>query len=83
MYVCMYVHAYIPTRQSTWHGALCPTRQCPTSFWITWSEIRTKGPDGLEPIRVTRVRCYDHNFLRFSPIFGGKNGVFLKKQSYD
>jgi hypothetical protein len=24
-------------------------------------------------------RCYDHNFLRFSPIFGEKIGVFLKK----
>jgi hypothetical protein len=28
-------------------------------------------------------RCYDHNFLRFSPIFGEKIGVFLKKQCYD
>jgi hypothetical protein len=27
----------------------------------------------------TRGRCYDHNFLRFSPIFG-KIGVFLKNQ---
>jgi hypothetical protein len=25
-------------------------------------------------------RCYDHNFLRFSPIFGEKIGVFLKKK---
>jgi hypothetical protein len=23
-------------------------------------------------------RCYDHNFLLFFPIFGGKNGVFPK-----
>jgi hypothetical protein len=28
-------------------------------------------------------RCYDHNFLRFSTIFGKKIGVFLKKQCYD
>jgi hypothetical protein len=28
-------------------------------------------------------RCYDHNFLRFLPIFGEKNGVFLKNQCYD
>jgi hypothetical protein len=28
-------------------------------------------------------RCYDHNFLRFSPIFGEKIGVFLKKQCSD
>jgi hypothetical protein len=28
-------------------------------------------------------RCYDHNFLRFLPIFGEKIGVFLKKQCYD
>jgi hypothetical protein len=28
---------------------------------------------------TSRGRCYDHNFLRFSPIFGEKIGVFLKK----
>jgi hypothetical protein len=28
-------------------------------------------------------RCYDHNFLRFSPIFGEKIVVFLKNQCYD
>jgi hypothetical protein len=28
-------------------------------------------------------RYYDHNFLRFSPIFGEKIGVFLKKQCND
>jgi hypothetical protein len=28
-------------------------------------------------------RCYDHNFLRFSTIFGEKFGVFLKNQCYD
>jgi hypothetical protein len=33
--------------------------------------------------RVTRGRCYDHNFLRFLPIFGEKIGVFLKNQCYD
>jgi hypothetical protein len=32
---------------------------------------------------TTRGRCYDHNFLRFSPIFGEKIGVFLKNQCYD
>jgi hypothetical protein len=30
-------------------------------------------------LRVTRGRCYDHNFLRFLPICGEKIGVFLKK----
>jgi hypothetical protein len=30
-----------------------------------------------------RGRCYDHNFLRFLPIFGEKIGVFLKNQCYD
>jgi hypothetical protein len=34
-------------------------------------------------VRVTRGRCYDHNFLRFSTIFGEKIGVFLKNQCYD
>jgi hypothetical protein len=32
---------------------------------------------------VTRGRCYDHSFLRFSTIFGEKIGVFLKNQCYD
>jgi hypothetical protein len=27
-------------------------------------------------------RCYDHNLLRFSTIFGEKIGVFLKNQCY-
>jgi hypothetical protein len=31
----------------------------------------------------TWSRCYDHNFLRFFPIFGEKNGVFLKNHCYD
>jgi hypothetical protein len=33
--------------------------------------------------KVTWGRCYDHNFLRFLPIFGEKIGVFLKNQCYD
>jgi hypothetical protein len=32
---------------------------------------------------VTRGRCYDHNFLRFSTIFGEKIGVFPINQCYD
>jgi hypothetical protein len=28
--------------------------------------------------KATRGRCYDHNFLRFSTIFGEKNGFFSK-----
>jgi hypothetical protein len=28
----------------------------------------------------TRGRCYDHNFLRFSPIFGETIGVFIKNR---
>jgi hypothetical protein len=31
----------------------------------------------------SRGRCYDHNFLRFFPFSGEKNGVFLKYQCYD
>jgi hypothetical protein len=33
--------------------------------------------------RVTRGRCYDHNFLPFLTIFGETIGVFLKYQCYD
>jgi hypothetical protein len=33
--------------------------------------------------RVTRGLCYDHNFLRFSTLFGEKYCVFLKNQCYD
>jgi hypothetical protein len=32
---------------------------------------------------VLRGRCYDHNFLRFFPIFGEKIGVLLENQCYD
>jgi hypothetical protein len=32
---------------------------------------------------VARGRCYDHNFLRFFPIFSEKIGVLLKYQCYD
>jgi hypothetical protein len=28
--------------------------------------------------RAARDRCYDHNFLRFLPIFGNNIGVFSK-----
>jgi hypothetical protein len=31
-------------------------------------------------IRSPWGRCYDHNFLRFSPIFVAKNGAFLKNK---
>jgi hypothetical protein len=34
-------------------------------------------------IRPIWDRCYDHNFLRFSTIFGEKIGVFRKNQCYD
>jgi hypothetical protein len=30
--------------------------------------------------RLTRGRCYDHNFLRCLTIFGEKIDVFLKNQ---
>jgi hypothetical protein len=33
--------------------------------------------------RPTWGRCYDRNFLRFVPIFGGKIGGFIKYQCYD
>jgi hypothetical protein len=40
---------------------------------------------GFEEIRLTILggggQCYDHNFLRFSPIFRGKMGVFFLKNS--
>jgi hypothetical protein len=32
---------------------------------------------------ASRGRCYDHNFLRLSTIFGERIGVFLKNQCYD
>jgi hypothetical protein len=44
----------------------------PLQFWA-----RT-----IRSVRVTRDRCYDHTFLRFSTIFGEKIGVFLKNQCY-
>jgi hypothetical protein len=44
-------------------------------------EIRRKF--SCNSIRVTRGRCYDHNFRRFFQIVGEKIGVFLKYQCYD
>jgi hypothetical protein len=35
------------------------------------------------PPKAIWGRCYDHNFLRFSTIYGEKIGVFLKYQCYD
>jgi hypothetical protein len=35
-------------------------------FFVNFGKIGTRG------------RCYDHNFLRFLPIFGEKIGVFSK-----
>jgi hypothetical protein len=41
-------------------------------------------PSLYTPINLpSRGRCYDHNFLRFSTIFGEKMAVFLKNQCYD
>jgi hypothetical protein len=37
----------------------------------------------LPGVDLTWGRCYDHNFLRFFPIFGEKFGVFLENQCYD
>jgi hypothetical protein len=38
---------------------------------------------GSHPSPETWGRCYDHNFLRFSTIFGEKIALFLKNQCYD
>jgi hypothetical protein len=32
--------------------------------------------------QLTRGRCYDHNFLRFLPMFGEKIGVFFIKDDW-
>jgi hypothetical protein len=44
---------------------------------------RRRPGAGFVNFRVTRGRCYDRNFLRLSPTFGEKIGVFLKNQCYD
>jgi hypothetical protein len=57
----------------------------------TWLQVHlcTKKYKHLEhstyfkPYAPTRGRCYDHNFLRFSTIFGEKIGVFPQNQCYD
>jgi hypothetical protein len=33
--------------------------------------------------KTHRGQCYYHNFLRFSPFFGGKTCVFLENLGYD
>jgi hypothetical protein len=42
---------------------------------------RQLGPPSSSP--PSWGRCYDHNFLRFFPIFDEKIGVFLRYQCYD
>jgi hypothetical protein len=44
---------------------------------------RNKIQSRRATVSVTRGRRYDHNFLRFLPIFGEKIGGFLKDQCYD
>jgi hypothetical protein len=65
----------------------------PASVFKNSSRLSWKGLSGQARFRfpinpyyitlTTRGRCYAHNFLRFLPIFGEKNGVFLKIQCYD
>jgi hypothetical protein len=54
-----------------------PTLTIEKPGWLImqWS-IETEST--LWACRVTRGRCYDHNFLRFLPIFCEKIGVFSK-----
>jgi hypothetical protein len=42
---------------------------------FNWTKIRKRD--------LTWDRCYDHNFLRFLPIFYEKIGFFHRKQCYD
>jgi hypothetical protein len=48
-------------------------------------EADGEDEDGLEMLESPKEnRCYyDHNFRRFSPIFGEKIGVILKNECYD
>jgi hypothetical protein len=43
---------------------------------VFWRENISNPPEN--PIRVTRGRCYGHDFLRFSTIFGEKLAFFSK-----
>jgi hypothetical protein len=55
-----------------------------TNVTILFSGWTTDGVGELIGSAVSREawgRCYDHNFMRFLPIFGKKIGVFLKNQS--
>jgi hypothetical protein len=51
--------------------------------WACSSDCVTNG--AIFKIIFTKLggRCYDHNFLRFLPIFGEKISDFLKSQCYD
>jgi hypothetical protein len=61
------------------------------SLALTWS-FRFKGPFTQHRFASLRIvlgpvtiwgRCYDYNFLRFSPIFFEKIGVFLQNKCCD
>jgi hypothetical protein len=46
-------------------------------------ELAKKSPKLAITTLTPCGRCYDHNFLRFSTIFGKKNWRFPKSQCYD
>jgi hypothetical protein len=45
--------------------------------------FRRKLKKSQKNVIITSTPGCDHNFLRFSTIFGEKIGVFLKNQRYD
>jgi hypothetical protein len=66
----IYVHRKI-VMHSIWQGI----------DWATFlGDIWTPAGDFFSAENNILGRCYDHNFRRFSTIFGEKIGVFLKNQ---
>jgi hypothetical protein len=68
------VRMWIEFRPYIGHGFA--RRRCNDSRFLTWVKL-------LDKAQRIWGRCHDFKFLRFSPIFGEKIGVFLKHQCYD
>jgi hypothetical protein len=57
------------------------TRRCTNFAKMNGLSEVNFGVDFLD--YETRGQCYDHDFRRFSTIFGEKIGVFIENQCYD
>jgi hypothetical protein len=59
--------------------------QCEKKWHVQQDQLpkKQRRPLPPKPVGESWGRCYDHNFLRFLPIFGETIGIFLNNQCCD